>query len=68
MRIISQLAKKDKRDDTFGMKDEDWDMYTRPYKGYIILNVLLLLFKLLLLVHRMGAILTARKRLSNLLS
>jgi actin-related protein 5 len=27
MRIISQLAKKDKRDDTFGMKDEDWDVY-----------------------------------------
>ncbi|XP_059478228.1 actin-related protein 5 [Neocloeon triangulifer] len=27
MRIISQLAKKDKREDTFGMKDEDWDVY-----------------------------------------
>ncbi|XP_065340130.1 actin-related protein 5 [Cloeon dipterum] len=27
MRIISQLAKKDKREDNFGMKDEDWDVY-----------------------------------------
>ncbi|XP_014206962.1 actin-related protein 5 [Copidosoma floridanum] len=27
MRIISQLAKKDKRDDDFGMRDEDWDVY-----------------------------------------
>ena len=27
MRLISQLAKKDKRDDDFGMRDEDWDVY-----------------------------------------
>lgn len=27
MRIISQLARKDKRDDNFGMRDEDWDVY-----------------------------------------
>ncbi|KAK0180138.1 hypothetical protein PV327_005810 [Microctonus hyperodae] len=27
MRIISQLAKKEKRDDDFGMRDEDWDVY-----------------------------------------
>lgn len=27
MRIISQLARKDKRDDDFGMRDEDWDVY-----------------------------------------
>ncbi|KAJ8681138.1 hypothetical protein QAD02_016925 [Eretmocerus hayati] len=27
MRIISQLAKKDKKDDDFGMRDEDWEVY-----------------------------------------
>lgn len=27
MRIISQLARKDKDDDDFGMRDEDWDVY-----------------------------------------
>ncbi|XP_034949594.1 actin-related protein 5 [Chelonus insularis] len=27
MRIISQLAKKEKRDDDFGIRDEDWDVY-----------------------------------------
>ncbi|XP_050528587.1 actin-related protein 5 [Daktulosphaira vitifoliae] len=27
MRIISQLARKDKRDDDFGSRDEDWDVY-----------------------------------------
>ncbi|XP_046989142.1 actin-related protein 5 isoform X1 [Schistocerca americana] len=27
MRLISQLARKDKREDTFGMRDEDWDVY-----------------------------------------
>ncbi|GLH02555.1 Actin-related protein 5 [Gryllus bimaculatus] len=27
MRLISQLARKEKRDDTFGMRDEDWDVY-----------------------------------------
>ncbi|XP_057325666.1 actin-related protein 5 [Microplitis mediator] len=27
MRIISQLARKEKRDDDFGMRDEDWDVY-----------------------------------------
>lgn len=27
MRIISQLARKDKEDDDFGMRDEDWDVY-----------------------------------------
>ncbi|XP_014235354.1 actin-related protein 5 [Trichogramma pretiosum] len=27
MRIISHLAKKDKREDDFGMRDEDWDVY-----------------------------------------
>nr|CAD7261785.1 unnamed protein product [Timema shepardi] len=27
MRIISQLARKEKRDDNFGMRDEDWDVY-----------------------------------------
>ncbi|XP_063243980.1 LOW QUALITY PROTEIN: actin-related protein 5 [Bacillus rossius redtenbacheri] len=27
MKIISQLARKEKRDDNFGMRDEDWDVY-----------------------------------------
>merc|ERR1719334_264134 len=27
MRIISQLARNTKKEDTFGMKDEDWDVY-----------------------------------------
>lgn len=27
MRIISQLAKKEKGNDDFGMRDEDWDIY-----------------------------------------
>lgn len=27
MRIISQLARKDKGEDDFGMRDEDWDVY-----------------------------------------
>ncbi|XP_069682790.1 actin-related protein 5 isoform X1 [Periplaneta americana] len=27
MRLISQLARKEKRDDNFGMRDEDWDVY-----------------------------------------
>lgn len=38
MRLISQLARKDKRDDDFGSRDEDWDVYkvinkvSLPYK------------------------------------
>jgi actin-related protein 5 len=27
MRLISQLAKKEKANDDFGMRDEDWDVY-----------------------------------------
>lgn len=27
MRIISQLARREKKDDNFGMRDEDWDVY-----------------------------------------
>lgn len=27
MRIISQLARKEKGSDDFGMRDEDWDIY-----------------------------------------
>ena len=27
MRIISQLAKREKKDDNFGRRDEDWDVY-----------------------------------------
>jgi len=38
MRIISQLAKKEKRDDDFGMRDEDWDVYKVINRvGYIFL-------------------------------
>ena len=29
MRIISQLAKNTKKDDTFGMNDDDWDVYKK---------------------------------------
>merc|ERR1719341_3127506 len=32
MRIISQLARNTKKEDTFGMKDEDWDVYKRISK------------------------------------
>lgn len=27
MRLINQLARKEKKDDDFGMRDEDWDVY-----------------------------------------
>lgn len=27
MRLISQLARKEKHDDDFGIRDEDWDVY-----------------------------------------
>lgn len=27
MRLISQLARKEKNDDDFGIRDEDWDVY-----------------------------------------
>lgn len=37
MRIISQLAKKEKRDDDFGMRDEDWDVYKVINRVYIFL-------------------------------
>ena len=32
MRIISQLARNTKKEDTFGMKDEDWDVYKQISK------------------------------------
>ena len=40
MRIITELAqgRKSKKDDTFGMKDEDWDVYKE------IVRVLFILF------------------------
>ena len=34
MRIISQLAKREKKEDNFGMKDEDWDVYKTINKVY----------------------------------
>nr|CAD7447807.1 unnamed protein product [Timema bartmani] len=40
MRIISQLARKEKRDDNFGMRDEDWDVYkviNKESRGEIML-------------------------------
>lgn len=27
MRLINQLARKDKKDDDFGTRDEDWEVY-----------------------------------------
>lgn len=40
MRIISQLARREKKDDTFGMRDEDWDVYKAINKvsKYCIIN------------------------------
>lgn len=38
MRLISQLARKDKRDDDFGSRDEDWDVYK-------VINKVCLLYK-----------------------
>merc|ERR1719266_2984818 len=32
MRIISQLARNTKKEDTFGMKDEDWEVYKQISK------------------------------------
>ncbi|XP_071748999.1 actin-related protein 5 [Lepeophtheirus salmonis] len=32
MRMISQLAKSSKKDDNFGMRDEDWDVYKKINK------------------------------------
>merc|ERR1719357_290217 len=32
MRIISQLARNTKKEDTFGMRDEDWDVYKQISK------------------------------------
>lgn len=40
MRIISQLARKEKRDDDFGMRDEDWDVYKVINRVCINLNLL----------------------------
>lgn len=45
MRIISQLARKEKRDDDFGMRDEDWDVYkvinrVQTFKIFFFLLVL----------------------------
>merc|ERR1719210_229179 len=32
MRMISQLAKNSKKEDTFGMNDDDWDVYKKIRK------------------------------------
>jgi actin-related protein 5 len=32
MRMISQLAKNSKKDDNFGMRDEDWEVYKKISK------------------------------------
>lgn len=39
MRIISELARKDKRDDNFGMRDEDWDVYKAIRKVFTVFIV-----------------------------
>lgn len=41
MRLISQLARKEKRDDNFGMRDEDWDVYKAINKVLIIIWTLI---------------------------
>lgn len=41
MRIISQLARKEKGNDDFGLRDEDWDIYkTISRDGKITLRVI----------------------------
>jgi len=42
MRIISQLAKKEKKEDNFGMRDEDWDVYKAINKVSIRNHILTL--------------------------
>jgi len=41
MRLISQLARKDKRDDDFGSRDEDWDVYKVINKVSYLLQIFL---------------------------
>jgi hypothetical protein len=41
MRLISQLARKEKRDDNFGMRDEDWDVYKAINKVIITVQTLI---------------------------
>ena len=36
MRLISQLARKEKNDDDFGIRDEDWDVYKAINKVIIL--------------------------------
>lgn len=41
MRIISQLARKEKGNDDFGLRDEDWDIYkTISRDGNVIFALL----------------------------
>lgn len=47
MRLISQLARKDKRDDDFGRRDEDWDVYKAINKVCSFYNYYYLYFLLL---------------------
>ncbi len=37
MRMISQLAKNTKKEDNFGMRDEDWEVYKKISKVRILL-------------------------------
>lgn len=44
MRLISQLARKDKRDDDFGSRDEDWDVYKVINKVSSLLSCIYIYF------------------------
>lgn len=60
MRIISQLARKDKKEDNFGMRDEDWDVYKTINKVIIIFLHVNLFFLL-----RIAGLRIAKKSLKN---
>lgn len=44
MRIISQLARKEKGNDDFGLRDEDWEIYKTISKDGTQTSTLTLLF------------------------
>lgn len=44
MRIISQLARKEKGNDDFGLRDEDWDIYKTISKDGEFIECNLMLF------------------------
>ena len=45
MRLITHLAKRETKDDTFGMKDEDWNVYKAISKVFVLFVLSMLLCK-----------------------